>query len=64
MVEKIPFPILNLEVAKLYEKEFVPSDLKGIDNHCQFIRDFINACGWDETDFIMKMMELDDHEFD
>jgi hypothetical protein len=55
-IVKLPYQYVSDQVDKLYEKEFPLSDLEGISQHCDFIRAFINACGWDEVDFIRVMM--------
>ena len=55
-MNKLSYEYVSREVDKLYEKEFDEKDIEGINNHCDFIRAFINACGWDEVDFIRVMM--------
>lgn len=56
LIAKLPYSYVSQHVDKLYEKQFDESDVNGINKHCDFIREFINACGWDETDFIRAMM--------
>lgn len=53
---KVPFSILLSQVDKLYEKSFDKNDLEGINKHCDFIREFVNASGWDEVEFIKEMI--------
>jgi hypothetical protein len=45
---KVQFNILSLEVEKLYQKQL--SSEKEIDQHIEFIHDFVVSCGytWDE----------------
>jgi len=52
---KLPFEYVEREVLKLYEREFDDNDIKGIDAQCSFIVSFINACGWDEEEFMRAM---------
>lgn len=53
---KLPYDYVTREVDKLYEKRFDEKDLVSIDKHCDFIREFINACGWTEEEYIRAMM--------
>lgn len=53
---KLPYDYVSREVDLLYDKKFDDNDLNGINNHCDFIRAFINACGWEEDQFIQVMM--------
>jgi hypothetical protein len=55
-MSKLPFEYVESHVDKLYEKQFDEDDLKSIDNHCDFIREFINSCGWTEEEYIRSMM--------
>jgi hypothetical protein len=57
---RVPFEVLNVEVSKLYEKQFNPSEVDAINKHCEYIGEFIRACGWSETEFIRAMFGLDD----
>lgn len=52
---KLPYEYVTREVDKLYEKEFDENDLGGIDAHCAFIVEFLNACGWTEDSYIRAM---------
>lgn len=54
-MNKLPYEYVSREVDKLYEKEFDPSDTETINKHCEFIVDFIRACGWTEEEFIRAM---------
>ncbi len=51
-MNKVPFQILNIEVEKLYAKEFHPSQTKAIQAHCKFITDFIESCGWTTDEYL------------
>lgn len=54
---KISYEILSLELEKLYSASMsIPcNDIAKIDEHCQFISDFIEACGWTEEEYISEM---------
>jgi hypothetical protein len=56
MITKLPYDYVSLQVDKLYERNFDENNIEGINNHCEFIADFIKACGWDEESFIRAMM--------
>jgi hypothetical protein len=51
------------EVDLLYRKEFLPTQLKEIENHCEFIAEYIRACGYSEEEYIRLMsgIPLEDH---
>lgn len=53
---KLPYAYVSSHVDRLYDKMFDEDDLVGIDKHCDFIREFINACGYSEDEFIRLMM--------
>lgn len=52
---KLPYEQLSVEVEKLYSKPFEESNTKGILDHCEFIRNFIEACGWSVDEYIERM---------
>ncbi len=51
---KISFEQLNFEVNKMYERDFAqfyqsnlsPEQLQEADKKCEFLTDFVEACGW------------------
>lgn len=49
---KVPYEVLAITVDKLYQKEFANTAIDSIEEHCLFIRAYIEACGWDVSDFI------------
>jgi len=55
-VNKLPYDYVTREVDKLYEKRFDDSEVDAINKHCEFIADFIRACGWTEEEYIRAMM--------
>lgn len=52
---KLSYEYVSKEVDKFYQKEFDLNDTQTIDEHCQFIVTFINACGWTEDEYIRAM---------
>lgn len=54
-MKKIPFEQVSLQVEILWKKEFLPNDIIGINEHCDFIRSFIESCGWSIDDYIRVM---------
>jgi len=53
---RISYEQLYMQVDSLFQKEFDPTDTKGINEHCDYIRDFIESCGWDVSSFIRAML--------
>jgi hypothetical protein len=53
---KMPYSYVSKELDKLYEKQFPVSDVEAINKHCEFIGDFIRACGWTEDELIEMTM--------
>ena len=51
---KIPYEVLALEVDKLYQKEFGPSDHTSIEEHLKFIETFIESCGWEVEEYMAE----------
>lgn len=60
-MNKVPYPILAIEVDKLYDKEFPPGTSDNeIERHCEFIAEFIRACGWTEDEYILRYVGGED----
>ncbi len=53
---KLPYEYVSKQVDLLYDKKIDPDDDDSISQHCEFIADFINACGWTEEAYIRAMM--------
>lgn len=49
---RLPWAQLSIEVDKLYNKVFDENDIKGINEHCNFIVEFIHAAGWTEEEYM------------
>jgi len=50
-MSRVPIEIVDFQVALLYAEHLDDKDLKEIDFKCRLIAEFIQACGWDETDY-------------
>jgi hypothetical protein len=55
-MQRIKYDQLYIQVDSLFQKEFDPNDTKGINEHCDYIRTFIESCGWDVDSFIRAML--------
>lgn len=53
---RTPYNQLYVEVNKLYAKSFDESDVKGINEWCEYIAEFIKANGWTEDEFNRYMI--------
>lgn len=51
MNNKLPFEYVSLHVDRMYELPIDESNLEEINKHCEFIAEFIKACGWDEESY-------------
>lgn len=48
---RVAYPILAYQVELLYQKQFDDSQVKAINEHCEYIATFIKAAGWDEEEY-------------
>lgn len=55
-MHKQPAEYVMREVDKLYEKQFEDHETNAIEKHCEFIAEFIRACGWTEEEYIRALM--------
>lgn len=53
---KVPFPILALEVEKLYAKQFPNDAEEEINKHIEYIATYIQACGWLEDEYFTQWL--------
>lgn len=51
---KLPFALVALEVEKVYSSIIQESQL---DTQCRVISTYLEACGWDETEFWERFMQ-------
>lgn len=49
---KIAYEILALEIDKLYPPHYTLKPGETAEKHCEFIAEFIRACGWTESEYI------------
>lgn len=62
---RLPYTYVSQQLDKMYEKSFQetdPADIEAVNKSCDFIREFINSCGWSEEDYIRVMMGYDTEE--
>lgn len=50
-MHKQSWEYVSREIDKLYEKEFDSNDTTSIEAHCEFIVEFLHACGWTEQEY-------------
>jgi len=55
-MKQIQFEIVQLEVEKLFEQGIYLTNTNDICNHFDFIRKFIESCGWSYDSYVDKMM--------
>jgi len=63
MSNKISYPILALQIEKLYQKKFPDDNELEIERHIKYIADYIKACGWDEEEFLNRWMKEQEESF-
>jgi hypothetical protein len=56
---KVPYEILAEQVEKLYAKQIDDRDTVAIEAHITYIEKFIEACGWDITDYMERWLRDD-----
>lgn len=61
-MQKIPYPVLALQVEILYEKKFPEGNNQAIQDHCEYIAKFIESCGWSVEDYFDRWMKEQDDE--
>lgn len=53
---KIPYAILALQVELLYQKKFPENNLKAIEDHCEYIAQYIESCGYSVAEYMELWM--------
>ena len=51
-MKRISYELLAYQVDKLYAVEFSDDDEDAIIKHCEYIAEFIKACGWQEEEYM------------
>lgn len=54
---KIAYPILAMEVERLYQVQFDENDMEAIEKHIDFIATFIRSAGWDEEEYLDRWLQ-------
>lgn len=60
MTTKIPFDRVYLHLENEWQKEFDttdPDSVQDINEHCDSMIVYVEACGWNVDDFIRQMMK-------
>ena len=55
--KKVPYNILCIEMEKLFLRQFDPSDILGMEEHCELMISLIEASGWTVNDYVLRMFE-------
>ena len=53
---KLSYEAVAVAMEPLWLKLIDPSDTISIDNHCLYLRSFIESCGWDVDNYIAHMI--------
>ena len=53
---KIQFEIVALQVERMFEESIILTDVNEINKHFDFIREFIESCGWDYSSYTDRVM--------
>lgn len=58
---KIPIELLDLELEKIWQAglKINPNDQQKIEEHCRLVESFVEACGFDNEEYIRHMMGFD-----
>lgn len=51
---KISYEILAAQVDLLYATQFQDTQIKEIEEHCEYIATFIEACGWSIDEYMYE----------
>lgn len=55
---KVSYPILHLQVEKLYDEPIDPENLKAIQKQTETIQALIEACGWTWDEYLWEWSGL------
>jgi len=56
MSPRIPYEIMSYQVELLYQKQFDSNQDAAITKHCEYIAEFIRACGYTEEEYLERWM--------
>jgi hypothetical protein len=57
VIRVVSYEQLALEVEKLYSKQFNDHQVKEINEHCEYIADYIIACGWSVEEYLDRWLQ-------
>jgi len=60
-MSRVPFLVVALEVEKLYQKVIAEDNDQAIEDHCEFIANYIEATGWQIDEYLERWMQDDDN---
>lgn len=60
---KVPYLVLTIEVDKMYPPHYVIKPDETIEQHLKDIETFIEACGWDVSEYIAEYVHQGIKEF-
>ena len=63
MVNKMQFELLEHQIGQLLEVDFCDTDNRSIQNHCKYIAEYIESCGWTEEDYHREFVKRGLAEF-
>lgn len=58
--KKVAYEQVALLLEHEWKKEFDQTDITSINQHCDDMIGIVEACGWDVSDFIRRMMRYPD----
>lgn len=60
---KVPYRVLALEVDKLYPPHYQLKENETEEEHCEYIAQFIESCGWTVEEYMEKYIRegLEEH---
>lgn len=50
-----PYEITRSGLEKLFAKRINLDDKKEVEEHCNLIQEFLDACGWTSEEYIVEM---------
>ena len=57
---KVPFEVVDIEIDKIFSSELDPDDPFAVDKQIKLVRELVEACGWDEEEYIARMFEFNE----
>jgi len=54
---RVSYHILAENIEKLFQKEISEDDPQAIEDHCIYIDNFIESCGWSTEEYFERWMQ-------